>query len=334
VFGTGACLHGGGTASIGDGKARPPRSVFMLNAHAVAFLDDAHAQFHAGDVASGMTLLHDGLHRVRRALPQAAWQKFGRTVIREHPVKELLHRDWFTRRAFEKPRGYAGDAELLDFLYQESVSLHEPGCIGGAVGRFMHQQTSAQSVRARRDLVASYIDQVAAEQPKARVLSIACGHLREGQRSNALVHGELGVLVAFDQDGASLAEVQRDLGRYGVETVRGSVRDLLTGKARYSDFDLVYSAGLYDYLAQNAAARLTRILFGMLRPRGRLLVANFGEHPPESGYMETFMDWWLIHRSAAQMEALRAEIPDDQLLRSRHFYDEHQNVIYLELQRR
>jgi len=31
----------------------------------------------------------------------------------EHPIRELIHEDPFTRRAFEKPRGYDGDTELL-----------------------------------------------------------------------------------------------------------------------------------------------------------------------------------------------------------------------------
>ena len=32
-------------------------------------------------------------------------------------IKRLAHQDPFTRRAFEKPRGYAGDAELLEYIH-------------------------------------------------------------------------------------------------------------------------------------------------------------------------------------------------------------------------
>jgi hypothetical protein len=82
------------------------------------------------------------------------------------------------------------------------------------------------------------------------------------------------------------------------------------------------------------ATRLTALLFGMLRSGGRLLVANFAEYPPETGYMEAFMDWWLTYRDEDDMRAMLAEVPMDQLATVRLFRDSVDNVIYLELTRR
>src|SRR5690606_30908542 len=104
------------------------------------FLDKSHDDLAAGRVHDAMGTLHEGLTRVRNQLTTSEWQSFGRRVILPHPIKNMLHKDWLTRRSFEKPRGYAGDAEMLDFLYQESVSLHAPDCIGEAVGRYLHGQ--------------------------------------------------------------------------------------------------------------------------------------------------------------------------------------------------
>jgi hypothetical protein len=47
--------------------------------------------------------------------------------------------------------------------------------------------------------------------------------------------------------------------------------------------------------------------------------------------METFMDWWLIHRNDAQMEALAREIPASEIQERRIFHDDERNVVYLEL---
>ena len=70
-------------------------------------------------------------------------------------------------------------------------------------------------------------------------------------------------------------EVTRCYGRFGVETVHASVRRLLTNHLELGEFDLVYSTGLFDYLRQPIGQRLVGNLFRMLRPGGRLLVANF-----------------------------------------------------------
>jgi hypothetical protein len=42
----------------------------------------------------------------------------------------------------------------------------------------------------------------------------------------------------------------------------------------------------------------------MLRPGGKFIVANFTNTCAEAGYMEAFMDWWLIYRDELQMKAL------------------------------
>jgi hypothetical protein len=111
------------------------------------------------------------------------------------------------------------------------------------------------------------------------------------------------------------------------------VRALLTGRANLSDYDLVYAAGLYDYLERDVAARLTTTLFGMLRPGGRLLVANFAHGVRETAYMEAYMDWPLIYRDESDVDRFAAQIDPATIARRRLFRDAPRNVIYLELQR-
>src|SRR5215472_18784383 len=37
------------------------------------------------------------------------WEQFAQRDSLAHPIREVFHADPFTRRSFEKPRGYAGD---------------------------------------------------------------------------------------------------------------------------------------------------------------------------------------------------------------------------------
>lgn len=296
-----------------------------------SWLGHAQEKLQGQDVSTGMEILHGELCSLRRDLGPEGWKHCLQNDLRTHPVFQLVQEDPFTRRALEKPRGYAGDAELIDYLYGEKNLCLGTSPIGAEVSRYMSEQPSAFSVRQRRDWLAQRIDTVAQERPDARILSIACGHLREAQRSVAVQENRIEELIALDQDLESLAVIQQEQGEHPIRTVQGSVRSLLKGELTFSDLDFVYSAGLYDYLAESAAQRLTQVMFRMLRPGGRLLVANFGDDPPEVGYMESAMDWWLIHRNEDQVSAFSAQIPRHEIAEKRLYWDDQKNVIYLEL---
>ncbi|MFP2910077.1 class I SAM-dependent methyltransferase [Pyxidicoccus sp. 3LFB2] len=300
------------------------------------WLDAVHERMLEGPdevLWQNMHSLHLGLLTLRRRWAPEMWRRFCKDTAKKHPLRAFLHQCPFTRRAYERPRGYAGDAVLIDYLYMDHASdeLHA----GREIYRYMHQQPSSLSVRERRELLARTLDDTAERVPQgSRILSVACGHLREAESSVAVAERRVGELIAFDQDPLSLAEISHHNPHGVVRPVCGSVRALLSGKATFQDMDFVYSAGLYDYLSDAVATRLTGLLFGMLRSGGKMLVANFAMYPPETGYMEAFMDWWLIYRDEDGMRSLLGEVPMDQLASVRLFRDSQDNVIYLELTRR
>jgi extracellular factor (EF) 3-hydroxypalmitic acid methyl ester biosynthesis protein len=284
-------------------------------------------------VPEGMTLLANELLALKMRESADSWEAICRSVVEQHPIGPVLWRDPFTAHSYRKPKGYAGDAQLLDYLYGLTPPPSGTAPEGVAVFDYMMRQQGALSVRARRELLARLIDQTADEFPAPRVLSIACGHLREAGLSRAVAEGRIGEFLALDQDPESLSEIRRSLGDR-VQTVNESVRSILGGKLPLRDFHLVYAAGLYDYLSDRVAARLTRILFDMLAPGGRLVVANFAPTLPEMGYMESFMGWKLIYRTPEEMAQVGSEIHDHEWTSRRMFWDEPGNVVYLELVKR
>jgi SAM-dependent methyltransferase len=301
-------------------------------------LDQAYQALGRGNVTEGMQALFSTLRHARATLTEPDWKRFCKNTCATHPIRHLVQQDLATQRSFEKPRSYAGDAVLLDYFYQERDHLPLGSSrMGGDIFRFLSEQRTASSLRGRRDLLARWIDRIAERTPDARVLSVACGHLREALLSSAVRERRLGELLAFDQDTNSLAVVREDLGHYGVKTVPGNVKALLKGQQTFSELDGVYAAGLYDYLPRRVAIQLTRNLFSMLRPGGRLLLANYAD-PLSDGdfkaYMEAFMDWWLIYRDEAEVEEWLQEIPRKDIRRHRVFRDETHNLIYLEVVRR
>jgi hypothetical protein len=71
-----------------------------------------------------------------------------------------------------------------------------------------------------------------------------------------------------------------------------------------ANLDLVYSTGLYDYLPDPVAQRLTSRLYTLLRPGGRMLIGNFEETPNTTWIMDYAVDWPILYRDEAAMYRL------------------------------
>src|SRR3712207_6795757 len=118
-------------------------------------LDLAHAQLVGGEVSRGMRTLFSALRHARATLVPDDWRRFCIDICRTHPVRSLVHQDPFTRRGFDKPRKYAGDAVVLDYVYED----REPARLGTTrtgveINRFLCAQSSITALRGRRDRLA------------------------------------------------------------------------------------------------------------------------------------------------------------------------------------
>ncbi len=310
--------------------------VACLEQTELSFLDDVYEKIISGQADEGMADLLPVLRTVRMKSSDQEWASFARQCL-DHPLREIVHQDPFTYRAFSKPRGYAGDAVMLDYIYGREEGWPVPpetSDVGRQVFEFTTQSNACEGVRARRGFVADVLDQLVEETARPHVLSIASGHLREALLSSAVKRRKLGRLVAFDADPESLKEVERCYGRQRVEPVLGSVRRILARRIDLGEFDLVYSTGLFDYMPLTTGQRLTSIMFQMLRPRGRVLVANFLPGILDVGYMESYMGWKLIYRTRQEMLQLSLDIPQAEIRNIKIFAEENQNIIFLEITKR
>jgi len=265
----------------------------------------------------------------RARVSRDEWRETVERDLRKHPVVALLHEDPYTSYGFRKTRGYAGDAVLLDFIYGggESTPLLEgASAMGAAIYHQCLRHPSSAVIRARRDHLASRIAALCRKGGQPDILSVACGHLREAGRleRDAVPTGRF---VALDQDPATLEVALADHPSLALEPVQRSVFSLLRSGQLLGTFDFIYSAGLYDYLSDDFASRLTEKLTAMLNPGGRLLIANMLTDFPGAGYMEAVMDWWLIYRTAAQFKRLAGRAAG--VKRVRVYQKRH--IVYMEI---
>jgi Methyltransferase domain. len=277
------------------------------------------------------------LHEVRKSVRVDVWRSLI-PLVQLHPVATFFHEDPLTKWSFEKARGYSGDAHLLDLIYKHP-KVAEEVAKASKLGRELYAfTTSAPSSLAncdRRDILAKHVDKTADRVGEgAEILSFAAGHLREAECSRALKEGKLKRWVAVDQDPLSLAEIEASYGDTAVQAVNGSVRELLTKQLDLGTFDHVYASGIYDYLSDKAAVKMTQRLLTMLKPGGTFLFANYAYPVLVDGYLETFMDWTLLLRSEQDLRRIIKKSVNTDEWDANLFFGHERNIVYVLLRRR
>jgi extracellular factor (EF) 3-hydroxypalmitic acid methyl ester biosynthesis protein len=249
-----------------------------------------------------------------------------RVECQNHPLHGLAQEDPFTERAFMKPRAYAGDAVMLDYIYRPGrLSLTE---IGGAF-HFMTTATStARSIAWRRHRLGAQAAKTIRSKRNAQILSIANGHLRELDLVRELTDKRDAKIVALDQDEASSREAANSYPDFNIRPANGCISYLFR-EEEVAKYDLIYSAGLFDDLSASTASLVLKRLIRMLRPHGRLLIANYAPENYARGYMEGMMDWTPVCRNEADLTGLMGGISGN---REYHIYrDRPRNIVYLEV---
>lgn len=296
-------------------------------------MDRALSWLVAGETARGMDHIIVGLKEIRSRYNEEIWRHYAATTCLQHPITAWIHQCPFTFHSFSRPRGYAGDAELLDFIYGLKTLPASTNRDGKDIYNYCMNTAMPNAVRERKTMITELIDTMAkaADRP-INIFSLACGHCREAEHSHALREGLINQWIAFDQDPLSLGVIRAAFRNSPIQPVEGSISSLRLHLQTMTRFDGIYALGLYDYLSDKNAKRLTQMLFSRLQEGGNLIIANFLPDQREIGYMETFMRWHLIYRSLHQIEDLASAIPRTaRSLRVRA--DKRQCIGYLEITR-
>lgn len=302
-----------------------------------SILDEAYEDLdNDREVETGMDRLVVGLKGYRQRVSPRVWETFCRTECVSHPVRYLVHQDPLTERAYFKPRGYPGDAVLMDLFYGAEGTtryVDDATPLGQQIYRYTSGAPAARALRRRKEILATMIDRVSGPGRSSHIMTLGCGHLREAEMSEAVKERRVHRFLAVDRDPESLRVVREKFGPIGVETAESTVNELIETADQLGRFDLVYAAGPYDHLNRWVATRLTEALFRATRPGGLLLVTNFVHGIRDVGYMEAFMDWQLTYRSAADMFSLTQTLPEGDIQDRRTFSEESGGIVFLAVRR-
>jgi len=200
--------------------------------------------------------------------------------------------------AMRKPYGYAGDFKIIDRIYTHYMP-RDPAL--RAWDAFFHRQPGTEAVRNRRAVFHGLLENLAGNGGRrtSEVLNVGSGPGRDLAEFFSARPGLRGVHVtAVDRESRAIRYAGRLLAGHEekVTLVHANIFRFRS-EIRY---DLVWSAGLFDYLDDRAFVFLLRRLFAMVRPGGRLVVGNYSSGNPSREIME-FGDWYLVHRSEKEL---------------------------------
>jgi SAM-dependent methyltransferase len=236
----------------------------------------------------------------QRVVNSAASEKFtpaGRLRLLE-AFGEAMSPETLQGLGYHQPHGYPGDFEVIDKIY---VRYHSPNPSLVRWDAYFHSQPHSRAVRNRKTYFKDLLDchYLHGRRP-LRVLMLASGPgrclfewLSASPKANVSFS-----CIELDPDAITYATV---LNQEFASKVSFEQKDVLRYRPS-TQFDLIWAAGLLDYVSDKVFQAVLRRLLPAVADQGELVIGNLapcGHHP----YME-FGGWALHYRSARQLVSL------------------------------
>lgn len=205
-----------------------------------------------------------------------------------------------------RPYGYYGDFEIIDRIYNNYISDRYP-----AWDAYFQAGSASKAVRGRKEYFLKNLRELASfERKRLEVLNIASGpgselidFFRDSESNHDHVH-----CVDADYNAIYFARI-----RCSHKNVSFEHRNAFHLKSNKT-FDLIWCAGLFDYLNDKASRLLLKKMAAWKKPNGKIIFGNFNENNMQRPYME-FGGWSLYHRSDSDMHNLANSVFNNNLIK-------------------
>lgn len=230
---------------------------------------------------------------IREQISQNEWKQI------QNSFGEALSIQTIQGWAFHKPLGYAGDFRIIDkiYTYEESANPQL-----AKWDQYFHSQKAPQAVRNRQSYLLEQIWQTSHEHPAmSSILNLASGPGRDMHEALKVIGPAKVFIDCVDQDIRAI-----DYAKSICQDFLPQIRFIHKNVFRFTpdkSYDLIWSAGLFDYFNDQIFKRIIKRLKTFLNPGGKIVIGNFSENNPSRGYMELF-HWNLIHRSPEHLQHL------------------------------
>jgi extracellular factor (EF) 3-hydroxypalmitic acid methyl ester biosynthesis protein len=199
-----------------------------------------------------------------------------------------------------KPFGYAGDYAIIDRIYQKNISKEF-----SKWDAFSVNHPAAEAVRNRKDYFLETMQTKVNSSDNLRLLNVASGPARDlCELYNAIRPDKLQT-TCIEYDKRAISHAQKVCDRFlkHISFINENIFRFDTEE----QYDVVWSAGLFDYFDNKTFVRVLSKLIKWAAPGGEIIIGNFSDDNPSRAYMEIFGEWHLHHRSPAELQRLAVE---------------------------
>jgi hypothetical protein len=212
-------------------------------------------------------------------------------------IKTILNENTLIGHGFIKPYGYPGDFTLIDKIYQFDVNEDTRYKNWDL---FFQNQPAAIAVRNRKEFFIAYCKNLALKKEKAKVLILGSGPATDVYEflNNCSGGNKISFeLIDFDQCAIDFSMKKNEMFNGQISYNRINVLRFNAFKL----YDLIWSAGLFDYFKDKHFTFLIRKYFNYLTEDGEMVISNFSTKNPTKRLMEVLSDWYLYLRTESDL---------------------------------
>jgi SAM-dependent methyltransferase len=200
---------------------------------------------------------------------------------------------------FQKPRGYAGDFELIERIYNKWTS---DDAKFQRWDTLYHELESSKAVRNRKKYFIQELSDLNDQKPAAKILNLGSGPCSDVYEYLISSPNNSLYIDCLDMDKNAI-----EYGECICDNFYKSINFINKNAFRFNpqqNYDLIWSAGLFDYFSDKLFVRLLNRMYALLSDGGEIIVGNFSPVNPSRSMMETFAQWYLHHRSESELTNL------------------------------
>lgn len=204
--------------------------------------------------------------------------------------------------ALLKPHGYSGDFVIIERIYQGWLS---PKSHLVNWDRFFHAQEAPRALINRKKYFLDILRSLRARENKCEVLNLGCGPTQD--IVEFLSEGKCQIFfdcVDYDKDA-----IEYSFNKTKKKGLLSNIEFHLENALKFKpskQFDLIWSAGLFDYLDEKTFKWLLMKQLSFIKTGGYLVIGNFSTNNPTRDYMECG-NWFLYHRSSDDLIKMATE---------------------------